>query len=61
MQVDKFYLPELENADLLINLAGKSVNCRYHKKQKQEVYNSRIHATKALGNFIRHLNNPPDL
>ncbi len=46
---------------MLINLAGKSVNCRYHKKQKQEVYNSRIHATKALGNFIRHLNNPPDL
>lgn len=59
--VDKLWLSELENADMLINLAGKSVNCRYHKKQKQQVYYSRINATKALGDAIQQLQNPPYL
>ncbi|WP_430827537.1 NAD-dependent epimerase/dehydratase family protein [Chryseobacterium indologenes] len=32
----------LENADVLINLTGKSVDCRYNEKNKQEIYSSRI-------------------
>ncbi|MFN6086677.1 MAG: epimerase, partial [Fluviicola sp.] len=33
---------ELENADLLLNLTGRSVNCRYTEDNKTEIYQSRI-------------------
>jgi uncharacterized protein (TIGR01777 family) len=52
---------ELENADLLINLAGKSVNCRYTEKNKQEILDSRISSTKVLGEAIQQLKHPPKL
>src|SRR5689334_8117500 len=32
---------ELNGADLIINLAGKSVNCRYNQKNKNEIFDSR--------------------
>jgi uncharacterized protein len=51
----------LENADMLINLAGKSVDCRYNKKNKQEIYNSRIDTTKALGEAVLLCKIPPKL
>jgi uncharacterized protein (TIGR01777 family) len=38
----------LENADVLINLTGKSVDCRYTEKNKKEIYTSRIESTKVL-------------
>ncbi|WP_426278731.1 NAD-dependent epimerase/dehydratase family protein [Chryseobacterium sp. S-02] len=38
----------IENSDILINLAGKSVDCRYTEKNKQEIYSSRIDNTKVL-------------
>ncbi|MCJ8155312.1 TIGR01777 family oxidoreductase [Chryseobacterium sp. SSA4.19] len=38
----------LENADMLINLTGKSVDCRYTEKNKKEIYSSRINSTKVL-------------
>ncbi len=38
----------LENADVLINLTGKSVDCRYTDKNKQEIDESRIESTKVL-------------
>lgn len=39
----------LEGAELLINLAGKSVDCRYNEKNKAEIFQSRTESTKALG------------
>ena len=53
------WVDELEGADLLINLAGKTVNCRYTQKNKQEIFNSRTNATKVLGEAIRTCSNPP--
>jgi len=44
---------EIDGADLVLNLAGKSVNCRYHKKQKKEIIDSRVNATEAIGHAIR--------
>ncbi|HEY9261559.1 TIGR01777 family oxidoreductase [Chitinophaga sp.] len=49
----------LENADLLINLTGKSVNCRYTPQNKQAILDSRINATSVLGAAIQRLKNPP--
>jgi len=38
----------LENADVLINLTGKSVDCRYNEENKKEIYYSRIDSTNVL-------------
>ena len=51
----------LENAAILINLAGKSVDCRYNEKNKKEIFDSRIDTTKILGNAIINCTNPPPL
>jgi uncharacterized protein (TIGR01777 family) len=50
---------ELENATVLINLAGKSVDCRYTKKNKKEILLSRIQSTKILNKAVLHCKNPP--
>lgn len=51
----------LENADLLINLCGKNVNCRYTPQNKQEIVNSRLVPTSLLGKVIAGLSHPPKL
>lgn len=51
----------LENSDMLINLAGKSVNCRYNSRNKEEIINSRTETTNILGNAIGECKNPPRL
>ncbi|WP_212002096.1 TIGR01777 family oxidoreductase [Chitinophaga sp. HK235] len=51
----------LEGADLLINLTGKSVNCRYNSRNKQEIFDSRTHATAVLGEVLQTLTRPPKL
>ena len=51
----------LENALAVINLAGKSVDCRYTKKNKQDILNSRINTTKTLGECIAVCKNPPEI
>lgn len=51
----------LEGADLLINLAGKSVDCRYHERNKTAILLSRTETTKILGRAIAACLNPPPL
>lgn len=43
------WVQELEGAKALINLCGKSVDCRYTAKNKAAIINSRIQSTRALG------------
>jgi len=52
---------ELVNADMLINLCGKNVNCRYTEKNKAEIFSSRLQPTELLGEVIRDLVEPPEL
>jgi NAD dependent epimerase/dehydratase family enzyme len=54
------WVTALEESDLLINLAGKTVNCRYNEKNKQEILNSRVDAVKVLGAAIRQCSAPPE-
>ena len=49
----------IENTDVLINLTGKSVDCRYNEKNKQEIYSSRIESTKILQQAIDQCINKP--
>jgi hypothetical protein len=51
----------LEGADVCINLAGRSVNCRYNLRNRTEIYNSRILTTRLLGQVFSRLANPPRL
>jgi uncharacterized protein (TIGR01777 family) len=51
----------LNGAEMLINLAGKSVNCRYNEKNKAEIFSSRTGTTAALGNAILKCSVPPKL
>jgi len=50
---------EFENATVLINLTGKSVDCRYTKENKKEILLSRIQSTKILNKAVLNCQNPP--
>jgi len=51
----------LQGADLLVNLCGKNVNCRYTEKNKKEIFDSRLIPTRLLGKAIKEMENPPKL
>lgn len=50
---------ELENATVLINLAGKSVDCRYTEANKKEILDSRIDSTAILNIAVLSCKYPP--
>jgi uncharacterized protein len=52
---------ELEGADVLINLAGKNVSCRYTPENKRLIYDSRLKSTHILGEAIKQCIRPPSL
>lgn len=51
----------LDGAQLLINLAGKSVNCRYGPANRAEILRSRVDTTRALGDAVAAVAQPPAL
>jgi uncharacterized protein (TIGR01777 family) len=50
---------EIDGADVVINLAGRSVNCRYTAKNRAEILNSRVDSTLAVGAAIAASSRPP--
>ena len=50
---------ELEHADALINLNGKSVDCRYTQRNKALIFSTRLDSTALLGEAIRRCQEPP--
>ncbi|MDF7813358.1 TIGR01777 family oxidoreductase [Hymenobacter sp. YC55] len=50
---------ELEGAAALINMAGRSVDCRYTKANRQEILASRVDSTRVLGEAVATCTNPP--
>lgn len=55
------WINEIEGADMLVNLCGKSVNCRYNKRNKAAILSSRLVPTALLGDVIEELKSPPAL
>ena len=51
----------IENADVLINLVGKSVDCRYTESNKLEILQSRILSTEVLQEVIGGCKRPPKI
>jgi uncharacterized protein (TIGR01777 family) len=50
---------DLENATAVINLCGKSVDCRYTEKNKAEIFASRLDSTSIIGKAIEKCISPP--
>lgn len=58
---DRSWMQELEGAEMVINLAGKNVNCRYTPENKKEILESRVQATDAIAEAIRQCKVKPKL
>lgn len=49
----------VDGADVLVNLAGKSVNCRYTDRNRDEILRSRVETTRALRDAVAQASAPP--
>ena len=49
----------LEDSEAVVNLAGRTVNCRYTPKHQREIYDSRVVPTRTLGAAIGRCVRPP--
>lgn len=50
---------EIDGADAVINLAGRSIDCRYTEKNLRELFASRIESTRVIGEAIARAARPP--
>lgn len=50
---------ELDGATAVVNLTGRSVNCRYNAKNRREIMDSRVDSTRVVGEAIARCENPP--
>ena len=51
----------LDSATAVINLAGRSVNCRYHARNRRRMMASRVEATRVIGEAIARCAQPPQV
>jgi uncharacterized protein (TIGR01777 family) len=49
----------IEGADVVLNLTGKSVDCRYTQKNRRLIIASRVDSTRVVGEAIGRCKNPP--
>lgn len=52
---------EIDGADVVINLAGRSVNCRYTPSNRQEILESRTRSVRAVARAIGAARRPPSV
>ena len=52
---------ELEGATAVINLTGRSVDCRYNARNRREIMNSRVDSTRVVGEAIARCAHPPQV
>ena len=50
---------QIDGADAVINLAGRSVNCRYNAANRREILDSRVDSVRVVGEAIRAAAKPP--
>ncbi|MGO9257614.1 MAG: TIGR01777 family oxidoreductase [Bryobacteraceae bacterium] len=55
------WIADLERSDVCINLAGRSVDCRYTAANRRSIHESRIRSTLLLNQAIASLKHPPRL
>jgi len=49
----------IDGSRAVVNLAGRSVNCRYHRRNRRDILSSRVDSTRILGEAIARCNSPP--
>src|SRR3981081_1398716 len=59
MPVPHAWIADLEQSDVCINLAGRSVKCRYTAANRRSIYESRVRTTLLLNEVIASLQHPP--
>jgi uncharacterized protein len=52
---------EIDGADVVINLAGRNVNCRYTARNRHQIMDSRVKSTRIVGQAIAGARRPPPL
>lgn len=55
------WFSEVDGSDLVINLAGRTVDCRYTQENLQQMLDSRVFSTRIIGEAIRKAKSPPKL
>jgi uncharacterized protein (TIGR01777 family) len=60
-RTDGLWRDELDGSDVVINLAGRSVNCRYSPTNRRDILESRVESTRAVGRAIAGSSRPPAL
>ncbi|MGW3185878.1 TIGR01777 family oxidoreductase [Kitasatospora sp. NPDC001119] len=50
---------EVDGADVVLNLAGRSVNCRSTEANRQEMMDSRVRSTRVVGEAVAAARRPP--
>lgn len=50
---------EVDGADVVVNLAGRSVNCRYTARNRAAIMDSRVDSTRAVATAIAQAQRPP--
>jgi len=53
------WVKELEGAKALVNLCGRSVDCRYNETNRRLILESRVNATRVLGDAVAQAKSPP--
>lgn len=54
-----YWAEEIDGAEVVINLAGRSVNCRYTPENRRLIMDSRVLSTRAVGAAIARAKKPP--
>jgi len=52
---------EIDGANVVINLVGRNVNCRYNAANRREILSSRVNSVLAVGEAIRMAAQPPEV
>lgn len=55
------WVRDLEGSEAVINLVGRSVNCRYHAQNRKVILESRVRSTRILGEAIAKCKIPPSV
>lgn len=53
------WIKELDGSRALINLTGRSIDCRHTALNRQEILDSRIKSTRVLGEALQQCKRPP--
>jgi uncharacterized protein (TIGR01777 family) len=57
--LDGDWAGEIDGADVVLNLAGRSVDCRYSAENRRQIMASRVDSTRAVGAAIARAARPP--